>query len=237
MSALASEYLIIGAIAIVQLAYVLLWSNRSRRTGALLSIAVIAGAVSTFLVQPLNVFVEGLVGFGTMSVFFAPVAEECAKYGLLLLLVTVLGKEFRAAGEVSYPHAGMVAGTVFMLLERFVDATGSSLGFSLTSLQEIPVHPVTTGLASFSIIGGRPTRRVAVLLPAAIVIHAGFNFSLQSASLTQLPYVWTIALEGFWVAFLLMGFMFRKGTPLRGHFGLVGAESGPKVPSNLSTRK
>ena len=203
----------IATVAAAQLAYVLLWTRRSRRVGAALSLAVIAGAASALAVAPLNIYVEGIVGYKTLALFYAPIFEECLKYGSLLLLVTAFGKELRGASEVSYPHIGMVAGTVFMLLERFTDATASSLGLTLTSLQEIPVHPVTTGLASISIIGGRPTRRVAILLPAAIALHAAFNFSLQSSSLAQLPYVWTVLLEGFWVAFLLMGFIFRKANP------------------------
>jgi hypothetical protein len=220
---------VIAAVAAAQLGYVLLWSSWSRRVGAALSLAVIAGAASALAVAPLNIYVEGIVGHGTLAVFFAPVFEECMKYGSLVLVVTALGKELRGASEVSYPHAGMIAGTVFMLLERFTDATAGSLGLTLTSLEEIPVHPVTTGLASLSIVGGRPTRRVAILLPVAIALHAAFNFSLQSSSLTQLPYVWTVALEGFWVAFLLMGFVFRRANPFRRRKG-VGSPGGGAPP-------
>lgn len=215
MTDLAFEYIIIGAFAAAQVAYVALWSRSSPRVVSALGLAVIAGAAGALAVTPLNMFVEHLVGFRTLAIFFAPVFEECFKFGILLLLFTLARQRLRGAEEVSYPHAGMVAGTVFMLLERFTDATMSSLGLTLTSLQEIPVHPVATGLASFSIVGGRPTRRLLALLPAAILLHAGFNFALQSSSVTQLPYVWTVALEGFWVAFLAMGFVFRKRNPFR----------------------
>jgi hypothetical protein len=208
------EYLIIVAVAFFQVGYVILWSKRTRPVGAIISLAVIAGAGGALVAGPLNADIASTLGLATDSVYFAPVIEETAKLGLLVGLVSLERPRLREEKQtVSYPHAGMIAGTVFMLLERFTDAMSASLGLQLTSLEEIPVHPVTTGIAAYSIANGRLTRRILVLLPISILIHASFNFVLRTSSLAQLPYVWTVALEGFWVAFLLMGYLFRRKKP------------------------
>ena len=208
------EYLVIAAVAIFQIGYVILWSKRSRQVGAVISLALIAGAGGALVAGPLNSYVASMLGLPTDSVYFAPVIEETAKLGPLVGLVTLARSRLQEEKQtVSYPHAGMITGSVFMLLERFTDAMSVSLGLQLTSLEEIPVHPVTTGLAAYSIVNGKLTRRTLVLLPASILIHAAFNFALRASSTAQLPYVWTVALEGFWAAFLLMGFLFRRKKP------------------------
>ena len=194
----------------MQVGYVILWSRKSRQVGSVLSLAVVAGSAAALLVAPLNQFISSEVGFPTLAVYVAPVTEEFAKFGLLAILMLLAKNRFQSAREVSYPHAGMVAGTTFMLLERVTYATVSSLGLELTGLEEIPVHPVTTGLAALSIVNGKPSKRIIILLPMSILIHASFNYAIRSASNSQLPYVWTFALEGFWAAYLLMGFIFRR---------------------------
>jgi len=208
-----TDAIIILSAFTIQFAYLWACYGFRRVFGLLASVSLLAGASATLVAGGVNLAVLTFTGMSDSNeaVLVAPTVEECLKFGCLVIAINVIlpGKN-QPVRNSSATLMGLGTGSVFMLMERLTKASTGNLGILLTVLEEVPLHSVSTAFSTYSLSKGKPTKRLVLFLPIAILIHTAFNYSL---SISPSVFAAVLLLYGelfvYWGAFFILGFRSR----------------------------